>query len=361
MTDDPSDDRMDRARRIREMREGNRPDADPDADSDPVTDDTVGPDADSDPVTDDTVGPDAESTAEAGTENADGEATAADTAAETDDGPGGVPKADDDPDGTPGAGEDPGDGFPGDWDSPGGTADDEETDDVSAAGVDVPTDEDGVPQLPGIDMGDVDAEALAEQTRLDTGDTGGAGLGTGGEAGAGTTPAAGAGAVTGDADDGGARAVGMAGSSGAVTGGSAEDETRVLEFALGDERYCLDIDHVEEIVKRETVTRVPNTPEYVQGVVDLRGQITTILDPKVLFDIDVEGSEELIVVFDPDGFEDQGAIGWLVDDVNQVMPVADSEVNDSPVDQDHVEGVVDRDGEFVIWTKPELAVEDATS
>jgi purine-binding chemotaxis protein CheW len=154
--------------------------------------------------------------------------------------------------------------------------------------------------------------------------------------------------------------MGAARSAGAVTGTTAENETRVLEFALGDERYCLDIEYVEEIVKRETVTRVPNTPDYVAGVVDLRGQITTILDPKVIFDIDVDGSEDLIVVFDPDGFDDQGAIGWLVDDVNQVMPVADSEVNPSPVEQDHVEGVVDRDGEFVIWTTPEIAVEDAT-
>jgi len=216
--------------------------------------------------------------------------------------------------------------------------------------------EDGVPQVPGVDIDDasVDAGALATQAGLESGlddeadgtTAGGATRGTGGV----------------ETDDAAGATIGMAGakSASAVAGTTAEDETRVLEFALGEERYCLDIEYVEEIVKRETVTRVPNTPDFVAGVVDLRGQITTILDPKVLFDIDVEGSEDLIVVFDPDGLGDQGAIGWLVDDVNQVMPVADSEVNPSPVDQNHVEGVVDRDGEFVIWTTPELAVEDAT-
>jgi len=213
---------------------------------------------------------------------------------------------------------------------------------------------DGIPQVPGMDIDDasVDTSALAAQAGGESGFDGEDG----------GTAAGKTGATAGDPAGGAGGAVGMGGarSADAVAGTTAEDETRVLEFALGEERYCLDIEYVEEIVKRETVTRVPNTPDYVAGVVDLRGQITTILDPKVIFDIDVDGTEDLIVVFDPEGFDDQGAIGWLVDDVNQVMPVAESEVNPSPVDQDHVEGVVDRDGEFVIWTTPELAVEDAT-
>jgi purine-binding chemotaxis protein CheW len=341
MTDDSDDDRMDRARRIREMREGNRPDAD---------DEPGGSEADTDPA-------DADAGSEADSPDTDGGSGADPT-------DGGSQEDTQDTSGGGDAAED----FPGDWDSPAegadGSTETGSADETAAGGgVDVPTDEDGVPQLPGVDVDDADPAQLAGQAELGAGGGGDpgevdAGPGAGGGAGGGMAGAA----MAGDADgaDGGARAVGMAGSGGTVTGGTAEDETRVLEFALGDERYCLDIDHVEEIVKRETVTRVPNTPEYVVGVVDLRGQITTILDPKVMFDIDVEGAEELIVVFDPEGFEDQGAIGWLVDDVNQVIPVAESEVNDSPVDEAHVEGVVERDGEFVIWTKPELAVEDAT-
>lgn len=139
---------------------------------------------------------------------------------------------------------------------------------------------------------------------------------------------------------------------------TAEETVRVLEFTLGDEHYCLDIAHVEEIVKRESITRVPNTPDYVEGVVDLRGQITTILDPKLLLDIDGDGPESLLVVFEPDAFDDQGAIGWVVDEVRQVAPIAKSEVSAAPVDADYIEGVIDRDDEdeFVIWTNPEVAI-----
>jgi purine-binding chemotaxis protein CheW len=138
-----------------------------------------------------------------------------------------------------------------------------------------------------------------------------------------------------------------------------EPETRVLEFTLDDEQYCLDIEYIEEIVKHTSVTRVPNTPEFVEGVVDLRGQITTILNPKVTIDKPNKQAGDLIVVFDGEAFEDQGHIGWVVDDVRQVSPVRDSEVNDPPMADDHINGVIDRgdDEEFVIWTTPDLALE----
>lgn len=140
-----------------------------------------------------------------------------------------------------------------------------------------------------------------------------------------------------------------------------EEETRVLEFELDDEYYCLDIDYIEEIVKEETITRVPNTPEFVEGVVDLRGQITTILNPKVTIEKDDVTPGGLIIVFDSASFEDQGHVGWVVDDVRQVSPITDSEVNDPPGEESYINGVIDRedDDQFVIWTSPDMAMEEA--
>ncbi|AWB26681.1 chemotaxis protein CheW [Halococcoides cellulosivorans] len=134
-------------------------------------------------------------------------------------------------------------------------------------------------------------------------------------------------------------------------------ETRVLEFQLGDERYCIDIAYVEEIVKDEAITRVPNTPALVEGVVDLRGQITTILDPKEVIDVDDSETGSLIVVFDAEAVEDQGAIGWLVDEVHQVGPVSKSDLRDSPVEEAYINGVIDRDDQFVLWIEPDLALD----
>jgi chemotaxis signal transduction protein len=142
----------------------------------------------------------------------------------------------------------------------------------------------------------------------------------------------------------------------------SEELVRVLEFSLGDEYYCLDIEYVEEIVKRDAVTRVPNTADFVDGVVDLRGQITTILEPKEMMDIETEGEQNLIIVFDPDKFEDQGAVGWVVDEVRQVVPITESEVNSPPVDAEYINGVIDREeyDQFVIWIEPDDALAQAT-
>jgi purine-binding chemotaxis protein CheW len=141
----------------------------------------------------------------------------------------------------------------------------------------------------------------------------------------------------------------------------AEAKTRVLEFALGEERFCIDIEYVEEIVTDRSVTRVPNTPSSVEGVVDLRGQITTILDPKVLIGVDDTTAGGLLVVFDEEAFEEGSPLGWVVDDVREVRPVTDADVTEAPVDAAHVTGVIDRgDGDFVVWTSPEAALEEAT-
>ncbi|WP_324756930.1 chemotaxis protein CheW [Haloarcula montana] len=158
--------------------------------------------------------------------------------------------------------------------------------------------------------------------------------------------------------EGGARAAAV----GEETGSKNEELVRVLEFTLSGEHYCLDIEYVEEIVKRDSITRVPNTADYVEGVVDLRGQITTILDPTAMMDVEDTGSQDLVVVFDPEMSEDQGAIGWVVDEVRQVAPVTEDQVNDPPVDAEYINGVVDREDQdqFVIWIEPDDALEQAT-
>ena len=315
MTED--DERMDRARRIREMREGSRP-QDEESSDDQSSDSTA--DAEGTETADET---DAlERSAEADSDTSDDAETT-----------GGSETTGDTPDG---------DGVRTDDTTEAADDTDEESVDAPAAGSD--GSDDGTIHVPGTDVEDVnvDVEEMARQAGLTSADE---------------SDAAGDEAASGEADDAGSAVTGAANRA-AESESEMAEETRVLEFTLGGEQYCLDIEYVEEIVKRETVTRVPNTPDCVEGVVDLRGQITTILDPKILLDIPEEGSKDLIVVFDPDEFDEQGAVGWVVDDVNQVTPVTEDEVNPSPVEQDHVNGVVDRDGRFVIWTTPELDLDE---
>jgi purine-binding chemotaxis protein CheW len=140
----------------------------------------------------------------------------------------------------------------------------------------------------------------------------------------------------------------------------AEDvrEMQVLEFKLGGETYCVDIEYVSEIVDRGSLTAVPNAPAYVDGVMDLRGRTTSIVNPKALLNLDTgEGESKRIVIFDSSKFEDDAAVGWLVDEVYQVVRVGANEIEEPPLEKDDsIEGVIKRDGELVIWISPVDAV-----
>lgn len=131
------------------------------------------------------------------------------------------------------------------------------------------------------------------------------------------------------------------------------DETQVLEFELGPETYCVDISYVAEIVDTDELTRIPNAPSHVKGVMDLRGRTTSIIDPKTVFEIDSRGEEKRIIVFDPDATETQGAIGWVVDEVYQVITIDPEAVDPSPLDDEAICGIVKREDAFVIWVSPE--------
>ncbi len=136
---------------------------------------------------------------------------------------------------------------------------------------------------------------------------------------------------------------------------SAIEHTQVLEFKLGDDRYCVDIEHVAEIVDVGSLTSVPNAPSYVEGVMDLRGRTTSIIDPKVIYDIRAETDPKRIVVFDPDSVGNGGAVGWLVDEVEQVIQAPEDDLDDAPVEDDAgIKGVLKRQEEFAVWVEPTM-------
>jgi len=131
----------------------------------------------------------------------------------------------------------------------------------------------------------------------------------------------------------------------------ADDETDVLEFSLGDGRYCIDIAHVDEIVDaNEDVTPIPNAEAHVVGVVDLRGETTTVVDPRVKLGEagDTDGSRIVVL-------SHHDATGLLVDDVHEVEGVGEGVLDDSAA-SGTTRGVVRRDDRFVVWVAPDALV-----
>ncbi|RZN63452.1 chemotaxis protein CheW [Methanonatronarchaeum sp. AMET6-2] len=130
-----------------------------------------------------------------------------------------------------------------------------------------------------------------------------------------------------------------------------ENDTQVIEFELNDKRYCVDLNYVAEIVDKGDLTQIPNTPSHIEGVMDLRGETTTIINPKIVFDLQNNTDGKRIIVFEGANQDSDDNIGWIVDEVHQVRQITEQEVDD-PIKTENVKGVIKEDGDFVIWVEP---------
>jgi purine-binding chemotaxis protein CheW len=137
----------------------------------------------------------------------------------------------------------------------------------------------------------------------------------------------------------------------AMTDTTDDTAQQVLEFRLDGEAYCVSIDYVTEIVDMGDLTPIPNAPDHVQGVMDLRGETTAIVDPKVRLDLDGAVGNR-IIIFDSVVFDDDRAVGWAVDSVREVARVDPESVDEPPVDRIHVRSIIKREEGFVVWVDP---------
>lgn len=128
---------------------------------------------------------------------------------------------------------------------------------------------------------------------------------------------------------------------------------QVVEFTLGSDTYCVSIDRIAELVDMQDLTTIPNSPEHVRGIMDLRGKTTSVIDPKVVLDIGEEGPEERVIVFG-DGEGNQGEVGWIVDEVNEVISFTQDQIDTGSGEQSqHVIGIIKASDEFKVWLDPD--------
>ncbi|WP_448214265.1 chemotaxis protein CheW [Colwellia sp. MEBiC06753] len=120
-----------------------------------------------------------------------------------------------------------------------------------------------------------------------------------------------------------------------------------LTFLLDTEQYAVDILCVEEIRSWEKPTRIPNSPEYVKGVINMRGVIVPIVDLRVKFGIgEADYSETtVVIVLSYESAEESRTIGFVVDAVSDVLNAEDSEIKAAPalggvIPQHYVNGLV---------------------
>ena len=107
---------------------------------------------------------------------------------------------------------------------------------------------------------------------------------------------------------------------------------KYLTFALGNEEYGLQILKVREIIGFMEITAVPRLPQHVRGVINLRGQVISVVDLRSKFEMPAKERTEqtCIIVVQTLAAGRRGNVGLIVDRVSEVLNIAEDKIEDAP-------------------------------
>lgn len=110
------------------------------------------------------------------------------------------------------------------------------------------------------------------------------------------------------------------------TQGDVDETQQYLTFLLGDEAFAMDIRAVREIIQPSSMTIVPLMPEFVRGVINLRGSVVPVIDLSARFGRQrvQSGKKTSIIIYDARQQEDKQELGVMVDAVAEVVDIPDS-------------------------------------
>jgi purine-binding chemotaxis protein CheW len=108
----------------------------------------------------------------------------------------------------------------------------------------------------------------------------------------------------------------------------SKDEIQLVVFTIGDEEFGVEINQVREIVKLVAITRMPKSPVFIDGVVNLRGQIITVIDLAKRLDLPSRGKTESTRIMVVEVGEN--TVGMIVDSVSEVLRLSTDDIEDIP-------------------------------
>lgn len=134
-----------------------------------------------------------------------------------------------------------------------------------------------------------------------------------------------------------------------------QENQQYLTFMLGGEVFALGILGIKEIIEYGQLTEVPRMPEFIRGVINLRGAVVPVVDLGARFGRQASaiGKRTCIVILEVKNDEDTQVVGVMVDAVNEVLEIPGSEIEPAPsfgakIRADFIHGMGKVDGKFVI-------------
>lgn len=129
------------------------------------------------------------------------------------------------------------------------------------------------------------------------------------------------------------------------------NERQLVVFELAKETYGVDISRVQEIIRFQEITKVPKVPDFIEGVINLRGNVIPVIDLRKRFDfeeIEKTNATRIIVVE-----VDQYTVGMVVDAVSEVVRVNENSIEPpsniiADIDTDYLSGVCKYEDQLII-------------
>ncbi|SDJ99482.1 chemotaxis protein CheW [Natronincola ferrireducens] len=119
-------------------------------------------------------------------------------------------------------------------------------------------------------------------------------------------------------------------------------EKQYVIFKLCGEEYGVEINHVQEITEYKKATKVPNVPSFIEGIINLRGNITPIVSLKKKFNLEegeIQENNRIIII----NLKNKH-VGFIVDDASQVLTMEEKQIENPPelltgIDRQYITGI----------------------
>jgi purine-binding chemotaxis protein CheW len=136
---------------------------------------------------------------------------------------------------------------------------------------------------------------------------------------------------------------------------SVAETTQYLTFKLDDEIFALDVGKVREVLEHTKITKVPRTPDFMLGVINLRGSVVPVVDMRLKFDM--EKTEKTvntcIIITEVEMDDDITVLGALADSVQEVVDLEPEQIEPAPrigtsINTDFIKGMGKSDEHFTM-------------
>ncbi|PKN62846.1 MAG: chemotaxis protein CheW [Deltaproteobacteria bacterium HGW-Deltaproteobacteria-15] len=145
----------------------------------------------------------------------------------------------------------------------------------------------------------------------------------------------------------------------------SEKEGKYLTFTLANEDYGIGILKIKEIIGMMAITKVPRCPDFVKGVINLRGKVIPVMDLRMRFGVDAAEFTErtCIVVVEVDSGSGTIVVGLIVDSVSEVLNIKSEDIEETPgfgtkVNTDYILGMAKLSGGVKILLDIDRVLQD---